>query len=232
MHKKPLILALLTGIALSGAAQAALHDRGGGMIYDDVLDITWLSDANYAATQFANSAGTLGDADGRMNWADANAWAAGLSYGGYEDWRLPTALNQDGSGPCSGGSCTGSEMGYMYYTNLSATGVSHPGEGNTVIVTGANTANLALFTNLGGTHPLDTFYWSGSESAPGSDNAWSFLMLIGHQQEIDKAFVIGAAAWAVRIGDVAAVPVPEPETYALMLAGLGLVGWAAKRRRS
>jgi len=26
-------------------------------------------------------------------------------------------------------------------------------------------------------------------------------------------------------------PVPEPETYALMLAGLGLVGWAAARRR-
>ena len=27
-----------------------------------------------------------------------------------------------------------------------------------------------------------------------------------------------------------AAPVPEPETYALMLAGLGLVGWAARRR--
>jgi hypothetical protein len=25
-------------------------------------------------------------------------------------------------------------------------------------------------------------------------------------------------------------PIPEPETYALMLAGLGLVGWAARRR--
>lgn len=24
--------------------------------------------------------------------------------------------------------------------------------------------------------------------------------------------------------------VPEPETYAMMLAGLGLVGWAARRR--
>lgn len=28
-----------------------------------------------------------------------------------------------------------------------------------------------------------------------------------------------------------AAPVPEPEAYALMLAGLGLVGWAAHRRR-
>ncbi len=28
------------------------------------------------------------------------------------------------------------------------------------------------------------------------------------------------------------VPVPEPETYALMLAGLGLVGFAARRRKS
>ena len=27
-------------------------------------------------------------------------------------------------------------------------------------------------------------------------------------------------------------PVPEPETYALMLAGMGVVGWAARRRRA
>ncbi|RPI47354.1 MAG: PEP-CTERM sorting domain-containing protein [Betaproteobacteria bacterium] len=26
-------------------------------------------------------------------------------------------------------------------------------------------------------------------------------------------------------------PVPEPETYALMLAGLGMVGWMSRRRR-
>lgn len=35
-------------------------------------------------------------------------------------------------------------------------------------------------------------------------------------------------AWAVRNGDVVAVP--EPATYAMLLAGLGLVGFAARRR--
>jgi hypothetical protein len=32
------------------------------------------------------------------------------------------------------------------------------------------------------------------------------------------------------LGSTVAPPIPEPETYALMLAGLGLVGWAARRR--
>ncbi|MGQ9862244.1 MAG: FxDxF family PEP-CTERM protein [Thiobacillaceae bacterium] len=33
-------------------------------------------------------------------------------------------------------------------------------------------------------------------------------------------------------GNLTITPVPEPETYALMLAGLGLVGWMARRRKS
>lgn len=33
-------------------------------------------------------------------------------------------------------------------------------------------------------------------------------------------------------GAVAAPPIPEPETYLLMLAGLGVVGWMARRRKS
>lgn len=49
------------GLSLSGAAQATLIDRGGRMIYDDVLDITWLQDANYAMTSGH-------DADGRSQW--------------------------------------------------------------------------------------------------------------------------------------------------------------------
>jgi len=32
--------------------------------------------------------------------------------------------------------------------------------------------------------------------------------------------------------DVALAPVPEPETYAMMLGGLGLLGFMARRRKA
>ncbi|MEW5967371.1 MAG: PEP-CTERM sorting domain-containing protein [Pseudomonadota bacterium] len=43
------------------------------------------------------------------------------------------------------------------------------------------------------------------------------------------AFASGAEIVYVVSGQIVAVP--EPEAYAMMLAGLGLVGWAARRRR-
>lgn len=38
------------------------------------------------------------------------------------------------------------------------------------------------------------------------------------------------ARMRLTVGFASTPPVPEPETYALMLAGLGLVGFAARRR--
>ncbi len=43
MHRKALTLTALLVSSLS--ANAALYDRGNGLIYDDVLDITWLQAA-------------------------------------------------------------------------------------------------------------------------------------------------------------------------------------------
>lgn len=42
----------------------------------------------------------------------------------------------------------------------------------------------------------------------------------------------GFLSEAVAIGSVPVTPVPEPETYALMLAGLSMLGLVARRRRS
>lgn len=93
-----LFVTLVMALTLGRATEAALHDRGGGLIYDDVLDIIWM--------QNANSAGTT------MTWDDAMAWADALLFQGYDDWRLPASDTS-----CAGSACTGSEMGHLYFTD-------------------------------------------------------------------------------------------------------------------
>ncbi len=129
---KPLTaLVLLAGMGLAPTAQASLIPKlGGTVIYDSVRNITWSANANLAGT--------------RMNWTAATAWAANLVYAGFDDWRLPTALNADLTGPCSQYNCTGSELGNMFYGDINH-GLG--GVANTSITTTHN-ANYNLFTNI------------------------------------------------------------------------------------
>lgn len=234
------VCALAVGLALSSAAHAALQGRdldGNAATfeayYDTVLDITWLADANYAQTSSY-------DGDGLMSWADANTWAANLSFTDgvnvYDDWRLPTVdpvngmtFNYDYSNNGStdiGYNITSpqSEMAYMFYVNLGNPGYYTPmDEYSGCYVNSSNSCldNVGPFSNL-----QAGVYWSATEYAPFTVSAWTFGMFVGLQNgdptDADRY------AWAVSPGDVAAVP--EAQTYALMLAGLGLVGWCARRR--
>ena len=206
----PIVLAL--GL-VSGAAHAALQGRdlngSAGSFeayYDTDLNITWLANAN---------------ANGQMTWANANTWAANLSFTDgvnvYNNWRLPTTLqpdascgSQSGGGTSAGYGCTGSEMGHLFYSEL-----------------GGTAAQSAKFTNF-----QTYYYWSGTQSALLTDSAWIYYFGFGTvsgtgwQGVYNKIETIFALA--VSPGDVGAVP--EAQTYALMLAGLGLIGWRARRR--
>jgi len=84
------------------SAQSELVPRlGGQAYYDTVLDITWLADANLAAS---NTFGVSGiHSWGGMTWDTAQSWLmamnadGGTGYLGYNNWRLPTVTPVNGT---------------------------------------------------------------------------------------------------------------------------------------
>lgn len=227
-------LSTLTSLIVAGlftvSANAALYDRGNGMIYDDVLDITWLQDANYAKTT-----GYTSNRKGYMNWSEAITWADQLVYGGFDDWRLPTANLMSPVNPCSAydGSCdvgysnTIGELSYMYYIYLDnigkfdTSGNKQSGFGmiNDSFIDGDSGETLS-FLNL-----QNFAYWYGEEFAADSSVAWDFHGSTGRQFYNDKSK--NYYAWAVRDGDVSTVPVPG----AAWLFGTAMLGLATITRR-
>lgn len=86
----------------------------------------------------------------------------------------------------------------------------------------AVSASLATEMNLyayGQTSQLTT---QGGAAAAGG------LLLDGEQELIAKVY-LGQDGYRLQ---VAVAPVPEPETYAMLLAGLGLLGFAARRKNA
>ncbi len=215
-------ISLLMMVSIS--VNAALINRGGGMIYDDVLDVTWLQDANYMQTSGY-------DLDGFGNHNAVSTWAANLEFRGYSDWRLPSIKPRSGgavydwSFSFNGASDRGfnnssqlSELGYMFYQNLgnvsyfSSAGVGpQPGSDsvNTSFVDGA-TGELFSFTNLNLT------YWAQERDNPFLNAGWAFNfrthsgIATGEQQIHGTA--AGLAGWAVRDGDSFFASPPPPSS--------------------
>ena len=208
-----LVAAILSiGLLTATGAQAALQTRLGGLaVYDTDLNLTWLANANV---------------NGFVNLAQANAWASGLTVGGFSGWRLPATLQPDAScgtqsapsGGVSRGSgynCTGSEMGHLFYTELGGV------QGQSITAT--HNANYNLFQNL---QPF--VYWSGTaydQNYVFRPDYWVFNFDFGYQGVLLAGNSLYALA--VRPGDVAVVPV----SGAVWLLGSGLLGLIGVARR-
>jgi hypothetical protein len=198
------LFVLISVFSLNPNASALLIDRGGGLIYDTGLDITWLQDANYAQTSGY-------DIDGLMLWDEAMTWVESLSYYDpvrgitYTDWRLPTIP----SSVIPFSFTSEGEMGHLHYT-APPDGLGNPA--------GAGVFNTGPFDNL---QPVD--YWT--DTAYGTDDAMVFQFRNGFYY--DHTVYGVNSAWAVRDGDVA--PVPEPST--MLLVGTGLIGLVGFRKK-
>ena len=199
---------------------AALIDRGNGLVYDDDLDITWLQDANYAMTSGYSD-------DGTMTWNIANTWVNQLEYGGFTEWRLPTMVDigNDGCNNSNNGTDCGynpdtadNELASLYYDTLGNlafydTSGNAPQEGYGL-------SNTGIFLNM-----ISGSYWYDLESVTDDTKAWVMRFDNGHQDVHNKT--IGYYAWAVADGDIGAVPIPS----AVWLFGSGLIGLIGFTRR-
>ena len=245
------ISVLFVGVMALGAtksSKAALIDRGNGLIYDNVLNITWIQDVALSSTQ---------GGPGIFNWHGARAWADQLVFGGYDDWRLPTLspvngvrfnaiFHCDGSadygfGIASPGSAsagfTGNELAYMYHVNLGnksrCTGDGPYLDGKTwgpnVGVQNASfvdplTGETVSFLNL---QDIKRNFWSDLDPRNGFTWVFKYTGFNDWENSIQRA-----RAWVVRDGDVLVAAVPEPSTLLLLSGLLPAFLFIKKRKRS
>ncbi len=77
------VLMLIVCLFSGTTVYAELFDRGNGMIYDSILNITWVQNVALGAGSAYDDG--CNSTDGRMTWANAIAFADQLVYGGYDD---------------------------------------------------------------------------------------------------------------------------------------------------
>lgn len=183
-------------------------------------------------------------ASGRMTWFGAQSWASGLSYGGFDDWRVPTAQPGIVGTGCQGigYTCQNSEMGTWFASVGGVPGsylIDRPAfPGSPTIIPGTHNAYFNLFSNFSGygnySDGYNLSFWTssqGSEQQGGSTSIATLAQLAyvysldGSQGNVSKNLT--TTVYLVRTGDVAAVPVPA----AVWLFGTAMAALAGFGRR-
>ncbi len=216
------IAALLHCSSAYAQLEARDFDANGTVdgFYDVAQNITWLADGNLRVSMgYPNGVGVWYPnelAPGEMIFTDALAWVPTLNVAGVSGWRLPDRFNSmtGPRGPCGITGDTGCYPGYDWGSELGNLATTLAG-------TSGSFVNLSQGQYLSGYAPGSLFFemrslYTGSTYVTDSAS-WAYgYVLPVHDGDV------GAA--------VAVTPVPEPETYALMLSALAALGVVHRRR--
>jgi len=184
-------------------AEAALVDRGGGLVYDAQANLTWL-----AAPALL---------PGPMNWLDAATFASNFVHAGGANWLLPdTPFFDSGCALGVGLGCVDSDMGRLFHQQLGG----HAGE-SVFDSTGDSADEIAAVAMMPAL--ADAWFWSWQIGDDGANSAFAFSFGSGNTALLDTA--LNARVLVVHAGDIGAdlvAPghVDNPPTLPLVLGAL------------
>lgn len=239
-------LASITGavaIACAGSVvEASLVDYGNGLIYDDVLNITWLQDARLAASNSFGVSDIRYDSLGNygvMTWDVASQWIAAMNaanYLGFDRWRMPTVrpvngdefeytVSYDGSTDRGFNNYTTSnELSHLFYATLGNFGLCSTNNATGSPADDCETSPYGTW-GLKNTGPFTNFIGAGriwtnvSHTDPEEDRAFDFYPEHGQTGTGGKSGP--KYVWAVLDGNAAeATVVPVPAAAWLFGSGI------------
>lgn len=228
-------------------SQAALSNysvNGQDFVYSSVSNVTWTRDANLLSTLISRSSDADGNgtldvidaieaitpnslhtflSDGRTTWWGANAFVAylnSISYGGSDNWRLPTVVSENfGFVTATNGTVSGDELSELYFDELGSKAANPANSSSPYGISDPNNH----FKNL-----QSDYYWYGTEYADWYNDSWFFTTSFGTQYYGSKASLF--YVWVINPGTITVVP--EPNSLAMLLAGLGLLFSAMRHSRN
>jgi hypothetical protein len=175
-------------------------------VYDAALNITWLADANLAAT---NTFGVQGiNADGSMSYEAATDWIEAMNnanYLGHSNWHLPNAQVSD-----QDYYKTDNDLGELYYTELGGQA------GSTILLTHDRYEHLFQ-------HFQPYYYWTGTEANGKTDAHETFSFGSGFRSgntDPNEMYVI--PVFDNPVGYAASMKVHDTLTNMSWLAGANL----------
>jgi len=227
-------------------AQAEFIDRGNNFVYDTEQNITWVADLSVFSTLLANDQNIVSKilaktptiansgyisydvaspngvltnytltADDfgskRMTVFGAAAFANYVSLGGFDDWRIAGNLYFDKLGNFT------NELKYLMSEGF--------GYGKTPTQENTNTINLFNAQSF-----YDDAFWLTSQlDSIGGNGTASYVNTSGTISLGSSTAINRLNVMLVRSGDT--LPVPEPQTFTMLMAGLGLIGFVQRRKK-